>query len=332
MPYIEYEDKDIVKKSIALLSNDQFITLCTVVQTWGSSPRPTGSMMLISQNGNLYGSVSGGCIEDDLLDKYNSGYFDESKISSLIYDGTTENSSIKIPCASILKIIVERIHNSDELKQIHEHLCKDIRVTRQLNLHTHHSSIETATIKSKSFSYNENYLIKTFGPQWQILVIGANHITQYVSALAKMLGYKLIICEPRENYRKTFADTENEENNQNPDSAYQITTLMPDDAVVKYANNFFNIILSLSHDPKLDDMALMAALELNLFYVGAIGSTRSCDARIQRLQSLNLSEESINKLHAPVGLDINSKTPAEIALSIFSELTRLKNNYHKNDK
>jgi len=321
MPNIEYEDKEIIKKAIDLLKDNQYIILCTVVETWGSSPRPVGSMMIISQAGKLYGSVSGGCIEDDLLDKYNNNYFSSSSLNTLTYNATTENSHVKIPCGSKLKLITEKINDAKEFISINNYLNKNLKITRTLNLTSLNSSIETSSANNENFSYSKEKLIKTFGPAWKILVIGANHITPYIKQLADMLGYKLIVCDPRKNYSENYTEEHN----------HKTISLMPDDAVTKYASDFYNIVLSLSHDPKLDDMALMTALELNLFYVGAIGSKKTNEARRKRLKQLGLNDTSINKLHGPVGLDINSKTPAEIAISIFADLTRLKNNYQQHE-
>lgn len=324
MPNIEYEDKEIIKKAIDLLKDNQYITLCTVVKTWGSSPRPVGSIMIISQAGKLYGSVSGGCIEDDLLNKYHNNYFNDSSLNILTYDASTENAHVKIPCGSQLKIVSEKISHAKDFISINNSLIKGLRVTRTLNLNNLDSSIDASLSNSDSLSYTQEKLIRTFGPTWQILVIGANHITPYINQLANMLGYKIIICDPRKNYRENYTE----------EYGNEIIALMPDDAVTLYSNDFYNIVLSLSHDPKLDDMALMTALELNIFYVGAIGSKKSQEDRRKRLKQLGLSHASINKLHGPVGLNINSQTPAEIAVSIFADLTRLKNNLqqHENHK
>jgi len=347
MSTIEYEDKQIVSISIDLLTQDQYIILCTVVKCWGSSPRPVGSMMLISEQGKFYGSVSGGCIEDDLLEKYIHGDFDTGTPLTLTYDANHHNPQVKIPCGSILEIIVEKIYNDQEFKSIYKSLSQGQRIIRKLNLHNNTSSIEPPSTHSKNLVYTKDYLIKAFGPEWRILVIGASHITDYIIPLAEMLTYQLIVCEPRKEYRELYQEKMSPKKasperklpeRKSPESkpeektptelnpTYQITALMPDDAVEKFATDFHTIVLALSHDPKLDDMALIPALQLNLFYVGAIGSKKTCQSRNERLLSFDLSPDKINNLHAPVGLDINSKTPAEIALSIFAHLTKLKNN------
>jgi xanthine dehydrogenase accessory factor len=147
-----------------------------------------------------------------------------------------------------------------------------------------------------------------------MLLIGAGHLSQYVSQLALMLDYRVIVCEPREEYAQAWQL-----------DGTELTTMMPDDAVQHYALQPRSIVLTLTHDPKLDDMALLDALGSSAFYVGAIGSQRNCDARRQRLRELGVPARHIQRLHAPVGLPIGSHTPPEIALSIMADITQQRN-------
>ncbi len=315
MNALDYEDIEIIKQSLDYLKNDRFITFCTVARTWGSSPRPAGSLLVISELGMHFGSVSGGCIEDDLLLKYNEGAFDHAKTTVLTYDANNNDTAhIKIPCGSILEIVVERISDSHQLQTIYQHLCNGQTISRLIQISESSSDIETTGTADNDFFYDGQCLRRSFGPRWRIIITGANDVCAYVARLGKMLGYSIIICEPRKNYLSSWTLQE-----------FEITSLMPDDAVDQYAVNFSTIVLSLSHDLKLDDMALLRALELDLFYVGAIGSKKTQHARLQRLAELGLSQDSLKKLHAPVGLNIHSKVPAEIAISIFAELTLLRN-------
>jgi len=311
----EYEDKQIIQRSIDLLNNDEYIIFCIVARTWGSSPRPPGSLMMLSQNGIMTGSVSGGCIEDDLQHKLQNGFFDDKKITRLVYGSDDdENEHVRIPCGSILEIVAEKITDSKQLNIIYNSLVKGETISRTLIINDGASSLEINTGKNIEFSYDGKSLKKNFGSAWCVLIIGSSDLSSYVAAIGKMLGYRIVICEPRESYRPNWTDEDCE-----------ITSLMPDDAVRHYATNFYSIVLSLSHDPKLDDMALMAALDLDLFYVGAIGSEKNNLERKKRLKELGLSKGSIAKLHAPVGLNISSRMPAEISVSIFAELINLRN-------
>ncbi|MGD8926895.1 MAG: XdhC family protein, partial [Thioalkalispiraceae bacterium] len=164
------------------------------------------------------------------------------------------------------------------------------------------------------FIYTNIYVRKIYGPQWNMLLIGASHLSQYVSQLALMLDYRVIVCDPREEYALAWQV-----------EGTELTTMMPDDAVQHYAQQPRSIVLALTHDPKLDDMALLDALSSPAFYVGAIGSQRNCDARRRRLRELDVSGKQIQRLHAPVGLPIGSHTPPEIALSIMADITQQRN-------
>jgi xanthine dehydrogenase accessory factor len=316
MHAIEYEDKEVIQKSIELLVEDEYITFCTVGRTWGSSPRPAGSIMVISQTGLIFGSVSGGCIEGDLLDKCENGFFQQGSVNKLIYDGAdTATDAVHIPCDSVLEIIVEKITSSEQLLVIAESLSRGEAISRELSIGGASSVIKTDINKQSDFFYDGNSLRKVYGPKWRILLVGANQVSEYVAALGKMLGYNVIVCEPRESYRESW------DNN-----GCEMTRLMPDEAVSYYAKDFYTVVLSLSHDPKLDDMALLNALEMDLFYVGVIGSIKNNEARKIRLKELGLSQHSIAKLHGPVGLNIGSKVPSEIAISIYAEIISLRNN------
>ncbi|VAW69646.1 Xanthine and CO dehydrogenases maturation factor, XdhC/CoxF family [hydrothermal vent metagenome] len=344
----DYEDIEIIRRSIELLADDCFITFCMVGRTWGSSPRPAGSLLAISQHGIMLGSVSGGCVEEDLLLKHNNGLFDHGSTTVLTY-GEGEhniapshiNTPLKIPCGSILEIIVERIYDSTQLSAIYSSLCMGQAVNRLTDIELNTSSIEPGNVTDTAFYYDGKRTKRTFGPSWHLIIIGANDVSSYVSAMGRMLGYNIMICEPRKTYREAFLASHIEPgeacltSNELPYSPrepshclnqkYEITRLMPDDAVKHYATHFSTIVLSLSHDPKLDDMALLAALELDLFYVGAIGSEKNNAMRKQRLADMGLSKGAIAKLHGPVGLNIHSKAPAEIAVAIFAELIKLRN-------
>jgi xanthine dehydrogenase accessory factor len=182
-----------------------------------------------------------------------------------------------------------------------------------VDLQTGQVSLEQA-IAGKDFVYSDHFVQKILGPQWSMLLIGAGHLSRYVSKLALMLDYRVIVCDPREDYAHNW-QTE----------AVTFTASMPDDAVRQYAQHPRSIVLALTHDPKLDDMALLDALGSPAFYVGAIGSKRNCELRRQRLEQLGLSVEQIQRLHAPVGLAIGSHTPAEIAVSIMAQITQYRN-------
>jgi len=186
-------------------------------------------------------------------------------------------------------------------------------VARRICLNTGEVSLH-ASSRYSDFNYNDDELVKVFGPQWHMLLIGAGHLSHYVANIALMLDYKVTVCDPRDEYQTTWAV-----------AGTELTRIMPDDAVDLLTHPRRSVLVALTHDPKLDDMALMQALTCDLFFVGALGSRRSSEQRRQRLLELGISESQLQKLHAPVGLDIGSHTPPEIAVSIMAQLTALRN-------
>ncbi len=295
------------------LTQEDEILLVTVANTWGSSPRPVGSMMLIKLDGEFVGSVSGGCVEDDLISKYLAGDFAKKKVSMISYGvGQLDAQKFGLPCGGKLDLVLERLDSFTSLEPISSALQENLPITRHLNARTGIISYSKSNWQERS-NYEGELLHKVFGPQWQILLIGANELAKFVAELALMLDYRVRICDPRENVNSSWI------NENTP-----FTTNMPDNVVATLKPVEQSIVLALTHDPKMDDMALMQALQMNLYYVGAIGSHKTQAARRKRLKQLDLSESQIVKLHGPIGLPIGSKAPAEIAISILAELTALR--------
>jgi xanthine dehydrogenase accessory factor len=164
------------------------------------------------------------------------------------------------------------------------------------------------------FRYSDDSLEKVFGPQWRLLLIGGGQLTRYVAQIALLLDYQVVICDPRAS-REAGA----------PPPLCEQVDMMPDDAVQAYADHARCAVVTLSHDPKLDDLALLDALGSPAFYVGALGSTRNSDLRRERLQALGVPTQQLQRLHAPVGLPIGSHAPPEIAVSILAEITAARN-------
>jgi len=307
---MESSDAAILSTAINWLKQENEILLVTVANTWGSSPRQVGSMMLIKSDGEFVGSVSGGCIEEDLINRYLTDKFKNKKISLLSYGvGQLDAQKFGLPCGGKLELVVETLNSSDSLTIVSEALRKGLSIARHLNLQTGSVSYSEPEWNQCS-SFDGKNLYTIFGPQWQLLLVGANELSKYVAEFATALNYKITICDPRERSNMAWISEK-----------MKFTTDMPDDEVVKLNPVEKSIVLALTHDPKIDDMALMQALKMDLFYIGAIGSQKTQAARRKRLQQLELSSEQINKLHGPVGLAIGSKTPAEIAISILAEIT-----------
>ena len=304
-------DHDVLQTAYDWLQQDHEVALVTVLKTWGSSPRPPGSLMIMRRDGVLSGSVSGGCVEEDLVQRYRDQQLSDSYPTFIDYGVKRDDASrFGLPCGGRLELLIEQLTDSEQLQKLLEALQQQLLLARHVDLHTGKITLQAARAE-QDFVYTNKYVRKIFGPQWNMLLIGAGHLSQYVSQMALMLGYRVIVCDPRKEYAQNWQVESTE-----------LTTLMPDDAVQYYVQQPRSIVVALTHDPKLDDMALLDALISPAFYVGAIGSQRNCDLRRQRLKELGITASQLQRLHAPVGLSIGSHTPPEIAVSILAEITQ----------
>jgi xanthine dehydrogenase accessory factor len=286
--------------------------LATVARTYGSSPRPAGSMVLIRGDGAVVGSVSGGCIEQDLIERMRNGVPTLPRVLS--YGGTPEeNQRIGLPCGGKLALVLEAAPDAALVDALCSALDAAEPVARRLDLASGRSVLFTPG-RTDTFSWDGTTLVAVHRPQRRLLLIGAVHTARYLAEMAQALDYAVLVCDPREEYRATW----NVPN----------TTLlesMPDDAVAALRPDGRTAIVALTHDPKLDDMALLEALRSDAFYVGALGSRRNNAKRRERLTLFDLAPEQIARLRGPVGLPIGSHTPAEIAVAVLADLIAVRN-------
>lgn len=307
-------DYDVMLKAREWLDDGHQVLLVTVLKTWGSSPRPVGSVMIMSNQGIIHGSVSGGCVEEDLLQRYLDHQLSETFPTQINYGvNRAEASRFGLPCGGRLELLIEQLRDRAELQQLLDAIQQQHLITRQIDLQSGEVSLQAAS-SQQTFEYNPHTVRKVYGVQWTLLLIGAGHLSHTVSQMALMLDYRVIVCDPRQEYAQNWQL-----------EGTELTTLMPDEAVQHYTRNTRSVVVALTHDPKLDDMALLDALVSNAFYVGAIGSRRNCQARRDRLRQMGLTAAQINRLHAPTGIAIGSHTPAEIAVSILAEITQQRN-------
>lgn len=323
---IENADQQVLTQLTRWIEAGKKAWLATVVKTWGSSPRPVGSLLCCNEDGHVAGSLSGGCIEEDLLEKITQGELATEKPEVMLYGKTTEESErFGLPCGGQLHIVVEPqmdASNLEHFQSIATRLAARECIERKVDIATGEIAIEEKErFKHLQFvgefentdTPGEKFLTQTYGPRYQLFLIGAGQVSQYLAQMAQMLDYHVVVCDPRQEMidQWTIEGT-------------QLVCDMPDDAVKNYADDTFSAIIALTHDPRIDDMGLMEALKTDAFFIGAMGSTRTSAKRRERLLQLALTEEEINRLHAPVGLPIGSKTPAEIAIAIISQLTALR--------
>lgn len=312
-------DITVLKQVHQWLAEGYSVWLTTVLKTYGSSPRQPGAMCAIRDDGALIGSVSGGCIEDDLRSKALEGLLPNDEIVFLTYgESLNDRDRFRLPCGGSLRLSVEKVTQPDWPLKILEAIEQRKQVKRRLQLNNRQSIVEPANNADKIVEEYSDEISFVYGPRARLLLIGAGETSSYLAKMASALDYQVYIAEPREEMQLTWRAEDGE-----------LLAMMPDDAVVKLQPDQNTSIITLTHDPKLDDMALLEALKSDAFYIGALGSLRTNAKRRERLALFDLTASQIARLHGPVGLNIGSKTPAEIAVSILAELIDLK---HINNK
>lgn len=265
--------------------------------------------MIMRKQGVIHGSVSGGCIEEDLLQRYLDQQLSDTFPTCINYGvNRVDASRFGLPCGGRLELLIEQLNDYSELQPVLDAIQQQQLITRQVDLQTGKVTLQTASTEEK-FESTNRFVRKLFGAQWNMLLIGAGHLSQYVSQMALMLGYRVIVCDPRDEYAENWKV-----------EGTELTGLMPDEAVQHFAQQARSVVVALTHDPKLDDMALLEALTSAAFYVGAIGSQRNCESRRERLRQLGLSVTQIQRLHAPTGLSIGSHTPRKLPFRFSQKL------------
>jgi len=287
--------------------------LVTVIETWGSAPRPPGALLAMRDDGLVVGSVSGGCVEDDLIDRVRHG--ERVGKPSLVTYGVTKEEAARfgLPCGGNLRLVQEPLLDTAWVDQILARTARHELVARRLDLDTGAVTIEPA-VRGEAFVFDGRQLRALFGPRWRLLIIGAGQLSRAVAQMALMLDFEVICCDPREEYHLTWDI---------PGTSF--SKAMPDDLVTELQLDPHSAVIAVTHDPKLDDMVLLEALKSPAFYVGALGSRGNTAKRKERLAMFDLTPAEIDRLHGPVGLDLGSKTPAEIAVSIVAEIVSVKN-------
>jgi xanthine dehydrogenase accessory factor len=286
----------------------------TVVRTWGSSPRPEGATMAIRSDGLVVGSVSGGCIEDDLIAAVREQGIVRTRPELVTYGiSADEAHRFGLPCGGTIQLVVEPLGPHSRMQELLARAQRRELTRRTLQLDSG-AVVLSAAVPDDQLHMADGALVTVHGPRLRMLIIGAGQLSQFLAQIAIGLEYQVTVCDPREEYRGSWSLP-----------GVDVVHAMPDDVVLDMKLDSRSAVIALTHDPKLDDLALMEALKTDAFYIGAIGSRVNNARRRERLREFDLTEEQIAKLHGPIGIYIGSKTPYEIAVSILAELTAVKN-------
>ncbi|MES2150365.1 MAG: XdhC family protein [Pseudomonadota bacterium] len=307
-------DLEVLKTAAGWIAAGHRCQLVTVIKTWGSSPRPIGALLSICDDGRVVGSVSGGCIEDDLIERVRKEGI-RRKLPEIVSYGISADQAHRfgLPCGGTIELAIEPLSAASGLDELLARLDRHELLARRLDLA---SGLVTLTRAAPGavLQLADAVLTTVHGPRWRLYIIGAGQLSRFVAQIASAMDYYVTVCDPREEYRAGW---------QLP--GVQLVHMMPDDLVIEARLDHRSAVVALTHDPKLDDLALMEALKSDAFYVGAIGSRINNAKRRERLREFDLGDAQLARLHGPIGLYIGSKTPPEIAISILAEMTAVKN-------
>ena len=314
--HIESAEEQVLGTLRTWLRSGETAWLCTIVEIAGSSPRPLGTLMACASGGPQSGSLSGGCVEEDLIERLRSARVATTGPEVCSYGlSAEENERLGLPYGGRLSVLVEPMredthgaHIDALLGALAARRCvmREVRLTDGMC-----RAADTGGVAPLAMT--DGMLRHTLGPRFRLLLIGAGQLAQSLSLLASMLDYRVVVCDPRRQAIDAWRGPE-----------VELVCAMPDDFLRAAAVDRYTAVITLTHDPRIDDMALMEALGLDAFYVGALGSPRTSAKRRERLRQLDLADEQIARLRAPVGLPIGSKQPLEIAIAILAELIELR--------
>jgi xanthine dehydrogenase accessory factor len=311
---VDSVDLQVLKSARDWVNAGNRVVMATVVNTWGSAPRPIGALTAIRDDGLIAGSVSGGCIEDDMIQRVRTRDLVQDRPATTRYGVSAEEARrFGLPCGGTLELVLEPLTRESGLDELLARVERHELVLRRLDMRT--GSVEIGPGQwSDRLSFDGEALVTVHGPRWRLLIVGAGQLSRYLAEMAQALDYQVTVCDPRSEYAEGW-------------DVHGVEFLrgMPDDVVLAMNLDAHSAVVTLTHDPKLDDMALLEALKSPVFYVGAIGSKKNNDERRRRLAQFDLSQQEIARLYGPVGLKIGSKTPPEIAVAILAEMTAVKN-------
>lgn len=306
-------DLSVLKASVDWLKSGHQVAIATVIQTWGSAPRPIGSWLAIRGDGQVTGSVSGGCVEDDLIRRVQTEILCCETPETVIY-GVSQQEAARfgLPCGGTLRLLVEPKPELAILEAVLTSISNHQIISRTVNLSTGKSKLEPGN-RNTAFICDATLMRTTYGPRWRMVIIGAGQLSLYTADFALASDFEVIVIDPREEYAEGIDRDD-----------IQFIKGMPDDVLLDLGVDAHTAVVALTHDPKLDDMALMEALKSPAFYVGALGSRVNTQKRKSRLLEFDVTQEQAEQLHGPVGLFIGALTPPEIAVSILAEVIAVK--------
>lgn len=311
-------DLQVIQQAIVWLSSGQPVWLCTVVASFGSSPRPPGALLAARADGTSCGSLSGGCIEDDFLQRVAAGGFAEP-IALVRYGDGSDATQVRLPCGGVLEVLVERLvadaHNLDHLRRLESALLGKGRLVRQWQLPFAHPQLLEDSQQGPRVERCGECLRVRFGAAQRLIIAGVSSVALFCAQFAVALDFEVIICEPREEFQRDVR-VDN----------VRLEPILPARYIAEGGCHYGTAVVALTHDPRLDDLTMMEAVRSPAFYIGVMGSQKTSEKRMERLHRIaGMDAATLGRIHAPIGLALGSKTPAEIALAVLADIVRVRN-------
>lgn len=321
------EHDDILSQAATWLDQKKGVALATVVGTWGSSPRPPGSMLAVAEDGAFTGSVSGGCVEGAVVTEAQEVI--AGGPPRLLDFGVSDEQAweVGLACGGELKVFVERAQPKDVLRALMAkrpaalvtHLATSAYAVVRPDAVEGSLTLAPETVAAARQALRDNrsaglddaggrVFVRVFNTPLRMIIVGAVHISQSLAPMAALAGFEVTVVDPRGAFATATRFP-----------GVSLSSEWPDEAMEKLAPDARTAVVTLTHDPKLDDPALDVALRSEAFYVGALGSRRTHAKRLERLKALGFDEAALKRIHGPAGLDLGGRAAAEIAVAVLAE-------------
>jgi len=317
-------DLQVIRQVMDWLGSGERVWLCTVIASFGSSPRPPGALLVAKGDGASCGSLSGGCIEDDFLQRVAEGGFAEP-VAVVRYGDGSDAPQVRLPCGGVLEVLVERLeadaHNLEHLRRLESALLGRGRLVRQWQLPFADAQLLEDIQDGPRVERCGERLRVRFGPAQRLIIAGVSSVALFCAQFAVALDFEVIICEPREEFQQDLR-LDN----------VRLEPILPARYIAEGGCHQATAVVALTHDPRLDDLTMMEAVLSPAFYIGVMGSQKTSEKRMERLHRVaGMDAETLARIHAPIGLALGSKTPAEIALAVLADIVRVRNGVNRRD-
>lgn len=317
---MQHLDLQVIEQALAWARAGETVWLCTVLATFGSSPREPGSLLAARGDGRHIGSLSGGCVEEDFLERLQGGEF-ERCVTTLRYGDPEgpQGSRIALPCGGILQVLIERLPANTatltQLEILRSTLLGQRHLLRCVDLQSgeaHFLDDDGLGPRVVEQTGRDTVEIRV-GPAARLIIAGISPVSVVCAEFARTLGFEVVVCDPREEAQAGFNVP-----------GIEVQPVLPSLFIAAGGCHAATAVVALTHDPRIDDLAMIEAVRTPAFYIGVMGSRQTSRVRAERLRrSGGLSEDEIARLHMPIGLALGSKTPAEIALAVMADIVRV---------